>query len=108
MAVCSSPFSASISTSSPTAMGFVDVMPSSLRMPLSRAFHTSPPAIFTTYQLPVDLYTFPFILWEFFKYRPAQQQFQHQQDGCGQRKRKKLLGIPTECRHFDPGPFQLV
>ena len=39
----------------PTAIGFVEVISSSLKTPFMRAFHTLPQSSFTLYQLPVDL-----------------------------------------------------
>src|SRR5450432_554706 len=56
--VFSSSFSISISTSSPTDTGLVEVIASSiLNMPFMRALYTCPSIVLVTYQLPVDLYT---------------------------------------------------
>src|SRR5262245_529437 len=55
-------FSISISTSSPTETGLVEVMSSILKTPFMRAFQNLPVSSFTVYQLPVDLYTRPFMI----------------------------------------------
>src|SRR5215204_446612 len=59
VAVLSSSFSISISTSSPTASGLVEVISSILNTPLIRALKLFPSFVLTMYQLPVDLYTSP-------------------------------------------------
>src|ERR1700742_5070205 len=98
-------------------------MPSSLKLPLSRPFRNSPSAVFTTYQLPVDLYTLPVMraknkvmsatwdiprLWEFAQQRPFQQELQRQQQRRDQRKRIELFRIPPQRRHLDLRLLQLV
>src|SRR5690606_21113298 len=65
MAVVSISFSGSISTKSPTATGLVLVISSSFITPFILAFQNLPDSSLTMYQLPVDLYTVPFIAANF-------------------------------------------
>jgi hypothetical protein len=47
--------SGSMSTISPTATGFVEVISSILKIPLMRALKITPLSVLAMYQLPVDL-----------------------------------------------------
>src|SRR5687768_9264894 len=105
--VCSPSFSISISTSSPTATGLVEVMLSILKMPLMRAWNARPSRSFTIYQLPVDLYTIAFMdvsavgeltnlwkfsLWKLFEQGIPQQDLQQKETCSGDGEREKLFG----------------
>src|ERR1700722_62133 len=126
-AVCSSSFSDSNSTLSPTASGLVEVMPSNLKMPLRRAFQVTPPVVLTTYHEPVDLYTFPCMiknsdkrtcqagvcpaqakLRELSQDGPAEEELEQQENGRGQCKGEELFGITPDVGDLDPRLFEAV